>query len=116
MWFGSIIPDGWAICDGTNSTPDLRGRVPIGVGQGSDLTQRNLGDTGGEETHILSVDEMPTHTHNVDISFSNNGINIAGTSDVAVPGGATSTSTTGGDAGHNNMQPFVALNFIMKIS
>lgn len=44
-------------------TPDLRGRTVIGVGQGTGLTNRAIGDNGGEETHVLTEAELATHTH-----------------------------------------------------
>ena len=43
--------------------PDMRGRTAVGSGQGAGLTNRTLGSNGGEETHILTVGEMPSHTH-----------------------------------------------------
>jgi microcystin-dependent protein len=60
---GSIIPSGWNICDGTNNTPDLRGRFILSSGSGIDLTIRNINDTGGAENHSLSIDEIPGHLH-----------------------------------------------------
>lgn len=47
----------------TFSLPDLRGRSPIGAGQGPGLTNRLLGAKGGEEAHTLTVAEMPSHSH-----------------------------------------------------
>ena len=49
---------GWHICDGTNGTPDLRGRFILGASDG-----HAVGSTGGEENHTLNVNEMPSHTH-----------------------------------------------------
>jgi microcystin-dependent protein len=43
--------------------PDLRGRVSVGAGQGANLAYRSVGSYGGEETHTLSVYEMPVHNH-----------------------------------------------------
>jgi microcystin-dependent protein len=66
MWSGTIVPIGWLICDGTNGTPDLRGRFVLGSGTGSTLsklTDRKLGDKGGEENHTLTVNEIPSHYH-----------------------------------------------------
>ena len=56
MWSGSTIPEGWAICNGENSTPDLRGRFILG---GED----NIGDTGGNDNITLSIDNLPSHNH-----------------------------------------------------
>lgn len=60
IWSGAIdaIPEGWALCDGENGTPDLRDRFVVGAGYGY-----SVGATGGEEVHTLTVEEMPSHTH-----------------------------------------------------
>ncbi len=63
MWSGLTIPSGWALCDGTNGTPDLRGRFILGSGKGTDLTERKIGDKDGSETHTLTLEEMPPHQH-----------------------------------------------------
>jgi len=138
MWNGTMPPTGWVLCDGTNGTPDLRGRFIIGTGQGSGLTNRKLNDSGGEENHILSTNEMPSHTHPYFDSiwienypyFSSNfgngvlknndfGDNLFGTAggydgDNNVIGYNTNTKSTGGGQPHNNMPPFYALTYIMK--
>jgi len=60
MWSGSLatIPSGWALCDGTNGTPDLRDRFVLGAGAGE-----NPGEAGGSHTKTLTVNELPSHTH-----------------------------------------------------
>jgi microcystin-dependent protein len=63
MWTGSTAPSGWALCDGLNGTPDLRGRFVLSQGQGSGLTSRLINQVGGAETHTLTTSEMPAHTH-----------------------------------------------------
>jgi len=133
-------PSGWLKCDGTavsrttysslfavvgtafgsgdGSTtfnlPDLRGRTVIGSGTGSGLTARTLAATGGAETHILSISEMPAHTH----SYSNQPFMQDSTSGGDTrPAGSNSsytTGSTGGGAAHNNMQPFLVLNYMIK--
>ena len=59
-WYGTVdtIPTGWALCNGLNGTPDLRGRVTICV---SDT--HKFGETGGEEAHTSTINEMPKHDH-----------------------------------------------------
>lgn len=60
MWSGSVaaVPSGWLICDGTNSTPDLRNRFIVGAGD-----TYAVAATGGANTVALSSGEMPSHTH-----------------------------------------------------
>lgn len=70
MWSGTDVPSGWALCTGQSVnnrlTPDLRGRFVVGSGQGTGLTSRTVNQTGGAETHALTVAELPSHTHQVD--------------------------------------------------
>lgn len=140
MHAGASAPSGWVLCDGstydgTDSTytalwnavgttfggtgqssfkvPDLRGRAPIGVGTGTGLTARARGDQVGAETHTLTTTEMPAHTHGLAWS----GVYVNNGSAVAVPDGGTDaqTGSAGSDGAHNNMQPSLALNFIIKL-
>jgi microcystin-dependent protein len=62
MWSGSLssIPAGWALCDGTNGTPDLRDRFILSVSAG-----QNPGGTGGSHQVTLTVSQMPAHEHSV---------------------------------------------------
>jgi len=70
LWSGAVtaIPDGWALCNGTQNTPDLRGRFVMGAG-GS----RSVGITGGAETIILTEAQLPAHNHVVSGNTSSGG-------------------------------------------
>lgn len=64
MWSGSVasIPAGWALCDGTNDTPDLRGRFIVGYQAGSS-DYGTIGNTGGASAVTLTTNQIPTHNH-----------------------------------------------------
>lgn len=91
---GDTAPAGWAICDGNNSTPDLRGRFILGSGQGAGLTARVRQQTGGVEKHKLTVAEMPSHSHSY-TKFPGTSGDIA--SDRYWAASGDRTSTEGGD-------------------
>lgn len=65
MWSGAVvaIPTGWNLCDGTNGTPNLKGKFILGAGG-----DYSPGDTGGEATHVLTEAEMPIHSHDITVS------------------------------------------------
>ncbi len=96
LFAGNFAPAGWAFCDGsllaisendalfaligttyggdgqiTFALPDFRGRVPIGTGQGSGLSNRSLGEKGGQENITLTTANMPSHTHEGRIVVNN---------------------------------------------
>jgi len=79
------------------AVPDLQGRVAIGAGSGSPLTPRVLGSESGVEEVILTESQMPSHAHNAPASSSD------------------ATSATGGGQAHPNMQPDLALNYIIAL-
>jgi len=92
--------------------PDLRGRAPIGAGTGTGLTARALGATVGTETHTLTEAQMPSHRHTsliIGSNTSNTGLTVGSIADTQ-----TNTGYTGGNEAHPNMQPSLALNFIIK--
>jgi microcystin-dependent protein len=135
---GSTPPAGWLLCDGAavNSTtypdlfgaigytwggsgdtfnvPDLRGRAPIGSGQGSGLTNRTLAQKGGEETHQLTVAEMPSHSHTLETIPNYDGTNGYWELNMMANPETVTTNPTGGDQPHNNMQPYAVVHFIIK--
>jgi len=75
LWSGSIgtIPTGWVICDGTNSTPDLRDRFVIGAG-GS----YSPGNTGGASSVSLGTGNLPAHTHGINDPGHNHSVSDPG--------------------------------------
>lgn len=107
------------------NVPDLRGRSILGVGSGSGLSTYSLGDTGGEESHILVTGEIPSHTHTdtghthvEGVAAPAAGAAIAGVPiPSAVPAagvtnsGTANLTSTGGDGAHENRQPYMALNY-----
>ena len=120
MWSGaaSAIPSGWALCDGTTGTPDLRDRFIVGAG-----SAYAVGAIGGEATHKLSVAEMPIHSHAV--QMHNTGSEAAGAGLVTssafqdrvlvTEGSNMGTDNAGGDQPHENRPPYYALCFIMRL-
>lgn len=110
----------------TFALPDLRGRVPMGQGQGPGLTSRTLGEVGGAENVTLLTTQIPSHNHQF------NAVSDAG--DTSAPSGAylantgaldkeyktsgtivqmnpSSVGATGGSQPHSNIQPYLVLNF-----
>lgn len=123
MWSGTIatIPEGWALCDGTNGTPDLRDRFVVGARQDEGGVPKTnvkgtLMQTGGEHEHTLTVNEMPSHTHMAKgyNTGTDNTANIhyhtCGQERLDIE-----TTSAGGSQPHENCPPFYALAFIMKL-
>lgn len=97
----------------------INGRVIVGVSE-SESEFSSAGKTGGEKTHVLSANEMPSHGHtdSVDIKNANaeaKGYGLTSTSGfkdrviINNSGKATHTGAAGGGAAHNNLQPYMAL-------
>ncbi|QCG92093.1 phage tail protein [Azospirillum sp. TSH100] len=117
MWYGSAdeVPDGWAICDGKNLTPDMRERFPIGVGANY-IPQK----TGGSSTIVIKPQNLPPHTHSYS-QFTQKRDNWKSGGD-ASPGDGTGGNIEGQtDNGPGTGQPietlppYFAIYFIMKI-
>lgn len=119
----------------TFGLPNLQGRVPIHPGTGPGLTTRRLGDMGGSADVTLSVANLPSHAHTatLDLKASSGPANTAdavGNSLAAAPiyknaspgvdmdpgSIAESTSDSGNDQAHQNMPPYLALNFIIALT
>lgn len=114
IWSGTAedIPDGWALCDGQDGRPDLRDKFVLGAG-----TAHAVGATGGEETHTLTVEEMPSHIHLIyTVPSSATGYNapIGGAGTKRDQG--AKIESMGGSQPHNNMPPYYALCYIIKTS
>ena len=155
MFAGNFAPRNYALCNGqllpisqntalfsllgtmyggngqtTFGLPDLRGRAPMHQGQGPGLTDRVVGENGGEPSVSVIISEMPSHTHGA------MGVAVAG--DVATPANTTWASSAGGRTApplyqsasnttmnpqavgiaggsqpHNNLQPYLTINFII---
>lgn len=165
IFAGNFAPLNWAFCHGqmlaissnqalfaiigTNyggdgrisfALPDLRGRAPIGAGQGQSLSQHQLGQHGGSESNTLNENQMPSHNHQVSVKAKC----VNGPGNVQNPGGSVwasdasgasiSYSNTAADADMgasaieisqqnkgsnsaiNNMQPYLALNYIICVN
>ncbi len=113
----------------TFGLPDLQGRAPMHQGQGPGLSSRFLGEEGGVETVTLIQSEIPVHNHNImtvnDIGDTNQptGNSLSRSSGASVYGTAggnamlavTALGVTGSSFPHNNMQPYLALNFVIAL-
>ncbi|HEY6333420.1 MAG TPA: tail fiber protein [Blastocatellia bacterium] len=115
--------------DGTTNfaLPNLEGRTPIHRDQ-----QHPVGEADGQSEHILTLDEMPRHTHNTNGNvqspnpspsiFPNNAVwGVGQKPHYATPTGSSvlmsdkAISTVGGFVGHQNMQPFQVISFIVRL-
>ena len=111
--------------------PDLQGRAAMHPGQGPGLSLYDLGETGGAETIALLESEIPSHNHTISVSDiagnsttpANNSLAIGakGTPLYAPISGATAKMSAytitpvGGDQPHNNMQPYLTMNFAIAM-
>jgi microcystin-dependent protein len=120
----------------TFGLPDLRGRAPMHVGAspGPGLSPRALGQLSGEESVTLLLSEIPNHAHAADIAaVSGAGTNaspagrvwaastsrdrqyVTTTPDIVMKSDAVAIAPAGASIPHNNMQPFLTLNFIIAL-
>ena len=115
----------------TFALPDLQGSVPMQPGQGQGLSLRDLGEMSGTETITLLTSEIPVHTHNIMVSADPGNVQIpVPTCSIArsFGGGAYNTNNAGlvlmapqvltpagGGLPHNNMQPYLTLNFCIAL-
>lgn len=117
----------------TFALPDLRGRVPVGAklsGGATPLTAYQMGETGGSEAVTLTTPEIPAHNHMVITNDSSESLNVS--SNHYLGGGSRTTiyadqpgstmlapnaiSVAGGSQPHDNMQPYLGLNWIIAVN
>lgn len=156
IFTGNFAPVGWALCNGqllsisqntalfsllgtnyggngtTNfALPNLQGAAPLGQGQGPALTNRLVGESGGEPSVTLASSEMPQHSHTmmsstvgVGAASPSGGIMVAGgrgrPAAYAPPAALTAMSpvalsAAGSSLAHNNMPPYLAFTFIIAL-
>lgn len=161
LFAGNYVPDNWALCDGralqsqqfpalfslignlyggngqtTFCLPDLRGRVPVGQGQGPALSLRPLAQAFGTETASLSVSQIPPHQHKLHalttpadaLTPTSNLLAQTQNQDAAYlapPSGTapvtwtlsdSSVASSGGNAPHENRMPTQVLNYLICLN
>jgi len=125
-WKGTTPPAGWALCDGQNETPDLRGRFILGSGQGSGLTKRDINNKGGSEKVKLEKKHLPPHVHHLPLKkegYAGNywSIDAKHGGDKKEPISGPHLRTTHNASHelrsepHENMPPYYVLAWIMKL-
>jgi microcystin-dependent protein len=155
LFAGSFAPRGWALCNGqllpinvnqalfslvgttyggngvsTFALPDLRDRVPIHMGQGPGLSPRPRGERAGEAYHLLTLAELPAHSHGVRVSAATGtAVSPTGMFPAEILAGDPQYATTadvgmspdaiagvGGGQAHSNLQPYLGLNFCIALT
>lgn len=154
MFAGNFSPRDWAFCDGqllaitqftslfsiigttfggdgrsTLALPNLKGRSPMGAGNGAGLTQRALGERGGSQSVVLNQTDLPAHTHALygsenevetnepdggHLPGNENELYASPNNTVTMNAGALQLS--GGSQAHNNMQPLLTVSFIIALN
>lgn len=139
-WYGALgnIPVGYALCNGSNGTPDLRNRFLVGAG-----SDYNLGNTGGANNVTLTTAQMPSHTHSGGTNYAGqhthnfiyairqSGGSASGfyatsesprngqlSGNIVSAGNHTHSmnlNNTGGSQAHENRPPYYAVYYIMKL-
>lgn len=115
----------------TTALPNLQGRAPMHPGSGPGLTTRRLGQKVGAETAALTEAQTPAHSHSMQaVNAPGTQYSATGSSTLARSAGGNAYQTaasntdlnagalmsTGGGGAHNNMQPYIAVNFIIALA
>jgi microcystin-dependent protein len=109
--------------------PDMQGNAPMHPGQGPGLSLHDLGETGGSETVSLLESEIPSHSHAVNASAADGttgspagqlvangvGVNMYTTTSTPTTLNPNVVAPAGGDQPHNDMQPYLTLNFCIAL-
>lgn len=155
MFAGNFAPTGWAFCQGqllpiaqnqalfsllgttyggdgrtSFALPDLRGRVPVGFGQGPGLSNRVIGEKFGSELVTLNINQMPSHNHTVNAVTTEGNQNLPTNSlpantkaldkeysdaNANTTMKATMVNPTGGNQPFGVSQPSLGVNFIIAL-
>lgn len=108
---------GWAIANGNNSTDDMGGIFAVGY-TAADIDYNNpFSDVGGEKKHLLTLAEMPAHSHNIVGAQSHWG--VSGDGDIhgrGVTGSDFDTDMAGGSTAHENRPPYRSVLYVQRIA
>ena len=156
LFAGNFPPMGWMFCQGqilsiaqnqalfailgtmyggngtTNfALPDLRGRVPVGVGLGAGLSAVEINQQGGAETVPLTTAQMPAHNHLINAASAQTSATPTGSLPAPIPGdesnlmafgstaagqmAANAVTAAGQGLAHENRQPYLGLNYIIAV-
>jgi microcystin-dependent protein len=156
FWPGSSVPVNWLPCDGRRLSiedhsalysiltttyggdgltefqlPDLRGRVPVGLGQGPQLPYAPLGLQAGRETETVTVAQMPKHNHTLGAGIEVTGVSLLSPGE-RYPGPSHAppiygdnrdghmasdiVEETGGGESHENMMPYLVVGYIICVA
>lgn len=102
----------------TFNVPDTRGRTIINQGTGSGLTERTIGQTGGSERHVLTLDQLPPHGHGLARGSGSGSLKDPAMSSAAyaslIDDTGYDSQSVGSGAAHNNMSPFVVMSHVIR--